>query len=635
MRNRKWPVDFVGVLAEEGDVEGKNSVFVNNSNTIQFYVKIISDEPESFPRNVKIVTCFANELFKWGFEDDTLIFDDDKRIESLREFLRDSLLVFQPELRIGANFKEYYIATNVTLIGKKESFTEKTKLSPIPVFKEKDDVGEGEFQEKLANQKYIGNNEHISSEEEDTPLFLIWENKTGDQTIYGEFLSHSTAHGGFRFELKDKQLRKLPLKPEWQEEIYFVNDVGFLPAEIYEEIAELLPNSKPVSLPEPMVKPVEEKQEVAIIESSAEEAFLQEFKEETRKMGLFYHENDLYNFHTAMKTKSLVILAGMSGTGKSQIVNAYARALGLPASQVNIIPVRPSWTDDTDLLGYPDTLNNVYRPGDSGLVNTLIRAENDPQNLYVVCFDEMNLARVEHYFAQFLSVLEMEEGRKNLKLYNQDLQHRFYNGDQYKPEITIKENVLFVGTVNIDESTHHFSDKVLDRSNVIELKIMPYEHLLSIEDKKEIKRKEKETISTEDYNQFRNQNFRSVDLTKQELAFLWDLHNVLQETSIKMGIGPRVVRQIDRYIKNLPASCPFSRGDALDIQVLQRILTKVRGAEDLLIDLLGTFIPTEETVSGSKIFEVFDRYKEVSDFYQARVAVIEKAKELRRNGYTI
>lgn len=92
----------------------------------------------------------------------------------------------------------------------------------------------------------------------------------------------------------------------------------------------------------------------------------------------------------------------------------------------------------------------------------------------MVVFDEMNLARVEHYFSQFLSVLEMKPDSRKIKLYNKELESRMYNNEKYPSSITIKSNVLFVGTVNTDESTYQFSDKVLDRANVINLKMIPF-----------------------------------------------------------------------------------------------------------------------------------------------------------------
>ncbi|MBY7147563.1 AAA family ATPase, partial [Levilactobacillus brevis] len=175
-----------------------------------------------------------------------------------------------------------------------------------------------------------------------------------------------------------------------------------------------------------------------------------------------------------MKSDGLVILSGLSGTGKSQLVQAYSEALGLPSTNIDFIPVRPYWADDSDLIGYADTVNSVYRPGDSGLVDILVNAEKNQNQLYVIVFDEMNLARVEHYFSQFLSILEMKSESRSIQLYNDELEARMYNKENYPASISIKNNILFVGTINTDESTFQLSDKVLDRSNVIRLNMVPF-----------------------------------------------------------------------------------------------------------------------------------------------------------------
>lgn len=86
----------------------------------------------------------------------------------------------------------------------------------------------------------------------------------------------------------------------------------------------------------------------------------------------------------------------------------------------------------------------------------------------------LNLARVEHYFSQFLSILEMPEKSRILRLYASEYETRLYNSDKYKSTVKIGNNIRFIGTVNIDESTFHFSDKVLDRANVIKLNVIPY-----------------------------------------------------------------------------------------------------------------------------------------------------------------
>lgn len=118
-----------------------------------------------------------------------------------------------------------------------------------------------------------------------------------------------------------------------------------------------------------------------------------------------------------------------------------------------------------------------------------------------------------------------------------------------------------------------------------------------------------------------------------ELDMLWKLHLVMQKENKNLGIGPRVVKQIDNYLKNLPPSNKFlTRKEAFDIQVVQRILTKLRGPEGLLKGLIGKI--NNDRVEGS-LYELFERYEDVSDFTRTKSAIIQKAKELKVNGFTV
>lgn len=310
-----------------------------------------------------------------------------------------------------------------------------------------------------------------------------------------------------------------------------------------------------------------------------ENEFMEAFQNECKRLGLYYDTKDLYNFHTAMKTGSLVILAGMSGTGKSKLVQCYANAVKLNKDQMLFVPVRPFWQDDADVIGYLDTLHNVYRPGDSGVMNILARANEYGEDLHIVCFDEMNLARVEHYFSQFLSVLELEENKRILRLYNEEFSARIYNQNVFPPTLRIGSNVIFVGTVNLDESTFQFSDKVLDRANVITLNMQPYSNVLQMEEqrKQEPIIPKSEPFTFDEYETFKRKE-REISLHENESKFLWDLHIELQNCSRNLGIGWRIIRQISNFLNNIPLNAPLSREEAFDIQLVQRVLTKVRGS---------------------------------------------------------
>ncbi|MEY1676077.1 McrB family protein [Gordonia sp. ABKF26] len=168
-------------------------------------------------------------------------------------------------------------------------------------------------------------------------------------------------------------------------------------------------------------------------------------------------------FVTAIRTKPFLILAGISGTGKTKLPQLIAQATGAEAV---IVPVRPDWTDSSDLLGY-ERLNSEFVPGH--LLKLCERAIRTPETQFFMVLDEMNVARVEYYFAEVLSVMENRRWENgvivteplNLSAPNQD-------GVDWS-SIYLPANVSIIGTVNMDETTHGFSKKVLDRAFVLEL----------------------------------------------------------------------------------------------------------------------------------------------------------------------
>ena len=166
----------------------------------------------------------------------------------------------------------------------------------------------------------------------------------------------------------------------------------------------------------------------------------------------------------ALRTKPFVILAGVTGTGKSKLPSLVAEATG---GNAKLIPVRPDWTDSSDILGYQD-LHSQFRPGP--LLELAKTALDKPEAYFISIIDEKNLARVEHYFAEVLS--QMEDRRSNQNGGFQSgclILQQLNNDDQLWQQVCIPANLGIVGTVNMDESAHGFSRKVLDRAFTIEL----------------------------------------------------------------------------------------------------------------------------------------------------------------------
>ena len=200
---------------------------------------------------------------------------------------------------------------------------------------------------------------------------------------------------------------------------------------------------------------------------------------------------------TALRTKPFMLLAGISGTGKSRIVREMAKACWTPEEDEYgkncprnfcMVQVKPNWHDSSDLIGYVSRIN-----GEKYVVGPFLRfiakAMQDPKRPYFLCLDEMNLAPVEQYFAEYLSVIEsrkLQDGHIETdpivpyenteaygslidQLFDSDEERKAYKTEEGGKRLTIPENLFVVGTVNMDETTFSFSRKVLDRAMTIEM----------------------------------------------------------------------------------------------------------------------------------------------------------------------
>ncbi len=162
--------------------------------------------------------------------------------------------------------------------------------------------------------------------------------------------------------------------------------------------------------------------------------------------------------------RHFVVLSGLSGSGKTQLARSYGHALRGQSSSattdgVYVLPVQPGWHDPSPLLGYVNPLN-TERYVRTNFLNFLLDAVRDPESPYTVVLDEMNLSHPEQYLAPLLSAMETGD---QIELHAQD-----EDVDEIPASVAYPSNLLIVGTVNMDETTHGLSDKVLDRASVIE-----------------------------------------------------------------------------------------------------------------------------------------------------------------------
>lgn len=196
-------------------------------------------------------------------------------------------------------------------------------------------------------------------------------------------------------------------------------------------------------------------------------------------VGLDYHQRVVRAFHTAMKvneTTQMAVLAGISGTGKSQLPRQYAAGMGIGFLQV---PVQPRWDSPQDLMGFYNYIEGRFRPTDLARALYHLDQFNGPEDsrhlqdrMLLILLDEMNLARVEYYFSDFLSRLESrpridQVSDKQLRKDSEIELEIPMPGGRPSPRIFPGYNLLFAGTMNEDESTQSLSDKVVDRANVL------------------------------------------------------------------------------------------------------------------------------------------------------------------------
>lgn len=330
----------------------------------------------------------------------------------------------------------------------------------------------------------------------------------------------------------------------------------------------------------------------------SEEEALQELQEILSSEGLYFSERVLNAFHTSLKVNDIIpltVLAGVSGTGKSLLPVKYAEVMGMHSL---IVSVQPRWDSPQDLFGFYNYLDHKYKATDlaRALVRmdefnftpqqfSTLREKKRHQRMLLVLLDEMNLARTEYYFSEFLSKLEFRKFSKDPSKGSHaeivlDTGPRSKDAQSFR--LSVGGNVLFVGTMNEDESTQTLSDKVLDRANVLRFGKPPEKE--NQDDNGGKRKRERPKDSNHCYfpysvwkSWFREPGIepwrRSVDSL---LSRLNDALNILGRP-----FGYRVRDAIHAYIANYPGAIHNGKlyKTALADQVELKLLPKLRGIE--------------------------------------------------------
>jgi len=347
------------------------------------------------------------------------------------------------------------------------------------------------------------------------------------------------------------------------------------------------------------------------------------------KKNLIYTRYQIRNFLTLLKTHDIIVLSGLSGSGKTQIIKAFAEALGGIAK---IIPVKPNWTSSDDLIGYYNPLQMSFLP--TPFTEAIVEAIHNPNQLYFICLDEMNLARAEYYFADFLSKLEERSKQPEIELYanheeelfvsefstllnliessikgkkikswqefldNADARNKFFEmlGNTEKESmlqlhakmkrrlidilkfpstIRIPDNIRFIGAINVDETTHYFSPKILDRIHVVKFDnpLLFEKQVNTWFENTEIE-KELKPVYVQPNMLSERKSYPAVN--EQELSVITNKlkeinHKYLLPLNIDFGI--RSIRQSLNYAELNKST--YDYGDVFDISLNTVILQKI------------------------------------------------------------
>ena len=311
--------------------------------------------------------------------------------------------------------------------------------------------------------------------------------------------------------------------------------------------------------------------------------------------------NSVYRpYITAIKSKPFLLLAGISGTGKSRIVRELARAcwdVDNPEykkhkpKNYEMVQVKPNWHDSSELIGYVSRINGEqYVVGP--FLRFMVKAILDPDTPYFLCLDEMNLAPVEQYFAEFLSVIEsrkQENGKvvtdpivdyepteayKSLidQLFGDNEVRAEYLKEKNGKRLSIPQNLIIVGTVNMDETTFSFSRKVLDRAMTIEMNKVDLAGGLT---------QKHETIGKLNFDDLVGTNVEGVDVYKdyqtacdKAIEYLQKLNDVLESTPFKVAYRTR--NEFLLYVvNNLPYRKDEAGNELMEEEVVARALDEI------------------------------------------------------------
>ena len=276
------------------------------------------------------------------------------------------------------------------------------------------------------------------------------------------------------------------------------------------------------------------------------------------KLRLYYSIDDIRRFIAGLAVTKILILQGMSGTGKTSLAYAFGEFL---ENSSTVVPVQPMWKERTDLVGYYNEFTKRFN--ETTLLQKMYEA-NYSKDIYITILDEMNIARVEYYFAEFLSLLELPNpDRRYLDVVSDEWEN---DPVQLKGgQIKLPNNMWFIGTANNDDSTFAISDKVYDRAMVMNLdaKSEPF-----IAPKTPTVR-----ITAERFTSLAEEAMKEYAITNRNMRRLERLDEYMVKV-FHITFGNRIMKQIKTYIP-VYVACGGEELDALDDILSKKVLRKL------------------------------------------------------------
>ena len=276
------------------------------------------------------------------------------------------------------------------------------------------------------------------------------------------------------------------------------------------------------------------------------------------KLRLYYSAADIRRFVAGLLVSHIMILQGMSGTGKTSLARAFGEFLDNPSL---IVPVQPMWKERTDLVGYYNEFTRRFNETD--LLKKMYEA-NYSKDIFITVLDEMNIARVEYYFAEFLSLLELPNPEeRNLVVANGSWEDDPEQLD--KGHLRLPANMWFIGTANNDDSTFAISDKVYDRAMIMDLDTKAESFYAESGGRVHLTAKR--------FAELGEAAQREYEITRRNLGRLQKLDEYMKE-NFRITFGNRIMKQIRTYVP-VYIACGGEELEALDDILAKKVMRKL------------------------------------------------------------